>query len=154
MIARFDLSVANLPPRLRAPMNKLFSRWLPCATLRAGEGLVGAGGDPGCALGPGVLELLADQEAEDVGGIVEDRNVLRLADLAELSQGLGEEEEAALEAARQDGDLLAVPVAAELFLEALRHEDPVLRVERVDGVTGEHRLHPRCLCVPCPCCRS
>jgi uncharacterized repeat protein (TIGR03943 family) len=35
MITRFDLSLANLPARLRALMNKLFSRWLPCATLAA-----------------------------------------------------------------------------------------------------------------------
>jgi uncharacterized repeat protein (TIGR03943 family) len=35
MNATFDLSAANLPSRLRAPMNKLFSRWLPCATLAA-----------------------------------------------------------------------------------------------------------------------
>ena len=35
MNARFDLSAANLPSRLRALMNKLFSRWLPCATLAA-----------------------------------------------------------------------------------------------------------------------
>jgi uncharacterized repeat protein (TIGR03943 family) len=33
--ATFDLSVAYLPSTLRAPMNKLFSRWLPCATLAA-----------------------------------------------------------------------------------------------------------------------
>src|SRR5688572_4788024 len=108
------------------------------AALGAGEGLMGTGRNPGRALTPGVLELAADDQAEDVGGVVEDGDVFGAADFGQLAQGLGEEEEALAEDDHPRRYLLdQVDALLQVEVVHILREGEVVQGDMVSGVEAK-----------------